>query len=53
VSTAEHAAEVASYADGVIVGSALVKRIGEASDVATEVKRFVGELREGIGKAER
>jgi tryptophan synthase alpha chain len=53
VSTPEHAAEVASYADGVIVGSALVKRIGEASDVATEVKRFVGELREGIRKAER
>ena len=53
VSSPEHAAEVASYADGVIVGSALVKRIGEASDVATEVKHFVGELREGIGKAER
>jgi tryptophan synthase alpha chain len=53
VSTPEHAAEVASYADGVIVGSALVKRIGEASDVATEVKGFVGELREGIGKAKR
>jgi tryptophan synthase alpha chain len=53
VSSPEHAAEVASYADGVIVGSALVKRIGEASDVATDVKRFVGELREGIGKAAR
>jgi len=53
VSTPEHAAEVASYADGVIVGSALVKRIGQASDVATEVKRFVGELREGIGNARR
>jgi tryptophan synthase alpha chain len=53
VSSAGHAAEVASYADGVIVGSALVKRIGEASDVATDVKRFVGELREGIGNARR
>jgi tryptophan synthase alpha chain len=53
VSTAKHAGEVASYADGVIVGSALVKRIGDASDVATEVKAFVGELRDGISKAER
>ena len=53
VSTPEHAAEVASYADGVIVGSALVKRIADASDAAAETKRFVGELREGVAKAKR
>jgi tryptophan synthase alpha chain len=53
VSTAEHAAEVASYADGVIVGSALVKRIGDARDPALEAREFVGELREGIAKAGR
>jgi tryptophan synthase alpha chain len=47
VSTPEHAAEVASYADGVIVGSALVKRVGEAKDPAAEAKRFVAELRAG------
>jgi tryptophan synthase alpha chain len=53
VSTPLHAAEVASYADGVIVGSALVKRIGDASEAAAETKRFVGELREGVAKATR
>jgi tryptophan synthase alpha chain len=53
VSSADHAAEVGSYADGVIVGSALVKRVGDASDMATDVKRFIGELREGIGNARR
>jgi tryptophan synthase alpha chain len=50
VSTPEHAAEVASYADGVIVGSALVKRIGEANDPAAEAGRFVAELRAGIAQ---
>jgi tryptophan synthase alpha chain len=50
VSTPEHAAEVASYADGVIVGSALVKRIGNAADPGSEAGRFVGELRAGIVK---
>ena len=53
VSTAGHAVEVASYADGVIVGSAVIKRIGEASDPAKEVGEFVAELREGIVKARR
>jgi len=53
VSTPEHAAEVASYADGVIVGSALVKRIGVASDPAREAGQFVGELRDGMFKATR
>lgn len=48
VSTPEHAREVASYADGVIVGSALVKRIAAASDPAAETGSFVTQLRKGI-----
>lgn len=51
VSTPEHAAEVASYADGVIVGSALVKRVGEASDPARAAGELVRALREGIAGA--
>jgi len=38
VSTAEQAAEVATYADGVIVGSAFVRRIGAAPDPAAAVQ---------------
>jgi len=53
VSTAAHAAEVAAFADGVIVGSALVKRIGEASDPAAAAGKFVAELRDGIAEAKR
>jgi tryptophan synthase alpha chain len=53
VSTPEHAAEVASYADGVIVGSALVKRVGEAAEPAREAGAFVAALREGIASARR
>ena len=53
VSTPEHAAEVAAYADGVIVGSALVKRIGEASDPLKDAGEFVGELRAGIDASRR
>ncbi len=48
VSTPEHAAEVASYADGVIVGSALVKRVGESADPAAAAGELVRALREGI-----
>ncbi len=42
VSTAEQAAQVAGYADGVIVGSAFVKRLLDAPDVAGVAA--VGEL---------
>lgn len=48
VSSAEHAREVASYADGVIVGSALVKRVGEARDPVAAVGGFVSELRAAV-----
>jgi tryptophan synthase alpha chain len=50
VSTPEHAAEVASYADGVIVGSALVKRMGEADDPAGAVAELVRALRAATGR---
>lgn len=55
VSNREQAAEVASFADGVIVGSAFVKRILDAPDepAALEaVRTLAGELAEGVrGKA--
>jgi tryptophan synthase alpha chain len=44
VSTAEHANAVASYADGVIVGSAVVQRVTSAKDPARAVGDFVAEL---------
>ena len=43
VSKPKHVRDVASVADGVIVGSAIVKRIGNGLSV-TEVGEFVGEL---------
>lgn len=44
VSTPEHCREVASFADGVIVGSAVVKRIADTHDPAAEVGAFIAEL---------
>ena len=51
VSTREQAAEVAAFADGVIVGSALVKCLTEADDLAsgiTRLRQVVGELAAGV-----
>ncbi|MDO8880142.1 MAG: tryptophan synthase subunit alpha [Coriobacteriia bacterium] len=48
VSTPEQAAEVARIADGVIVGSAIVKRQRDAAAVA----ELVGELRSAVGGGE-
>jgi tryptophan synthase alpha chain len=51
VSTADQAAEIASYADGVIVGSAFVRRILDApsADAALEsVRNFASDLAEGV-----
>ncbi|GAA4354410.1 tryptophan synthase subunit alpha [Angustibacter luteus] len=51
VSTGAQAAQVASFADGVIVGSALVRCLTEAPDVATglaELERLTAELAEGV-----
>ncbi|GGO81626.1 tryptophan synthase subunit alpha [Wenjunlia tyrosinilytica] len=51
VSNAEQAAEVAGFADGVIVGSAFVKRLLDAEDVETGlagVRELAGELAKGV-----
>jgi tryptophan synthase alpha chain len=54
VSTTEHAREVASYADGVIVGSAVVKRVADAvaagNDPTAGVAAFVRELRASVAR---
>ncbi|MGW0859659.1 tryptophan synthase subunit alpha [Streptomyces sp. NPDC002690] len=53
VSNAAQAAEVAGFADGVIVGSAFVKAILDAPDAAAgtaAVKALAGELAEGVRK---
>ncbi|MFF8400021.1 tryptophan synthase subunit alpha [Streptomyces sp. NPDC014846] len=51
VSDATQAAEVAGFADGVIVGSAFVKRMLDAPDAATgleAVRELAGELAKGV-----
>ncbi|MFJ4657083.1 tryptophan synthase subunit alpha [Nocardia sp. NPDC088792] len=51
ISTAEQAAAVADFADGVIVGSALVKTLLDAPDVYTgadAVRTFAAELARGV-----
>ncbi|MDT3400514.1 tryptophan synthase subunit alpha [Streptomyces sp. B1866] len=51
VSNAEQAAEVAGFADGVIVGSAFVRRLLEAPDLQAGlagVRALAGELAEGV-----
>jgi tryptophan synthase alpha chain len=52
ISTAEHAVEAARWADGVIVGSALVRRVltGGGPD---EAGRYVAELRRALDTAAR
>ncbi|GHC55783.1 tryptophan synthase subunit alpha [Streptomyces cinnamoneus] len=53
VSNAEQAAQVAQFADGVIVGSAFVKRLLEAPDLDSglaAVRTLAGELAEGVRK---
>ncbi|MFG3493603.1 tryptophan synthase subunit alpha [Streptomyces sp. NPDC047928] len=54
VSNAEQAAEVASFADGVIVGSAFVKRMLDAADERAglaAVRELAGELARGVRRA--
>ncbi|WP_062647340.1 tryptophan synthase subunit alpha [Streptomyces maremycinicus] len=51
VSNAQQAAEVAGFADGVIVGSAFVKRMLDAPDAAAgveAVRELAGELAKGV-----
>jgi tryptophan synthase alpha chain len=52
----DQAAEVAGYADGVIVGSALIRRLLDAPDFASglaALRSFVGELAGGVRRAVR
>jgi tryptophan synthase alpha chain len=48
ISTPEQAARAAEHADGVIVGSALVRRLLEGGGPA-EAAAFVGALRAALG----
>lgn len=48
ISNVETARAVAQIADGVIVGSALVSKIGESGNPVDAAKKFVGELRNGM-----
>jgi len=50
ISKPEHAAEIARYADGVIVGSAIVRMIGELGD-SPETAARVGAFAESLAKA--
>ncbi len=49
ISTAEQAKEFKKYCDAIIVGSAIVKIVGEYGKASVQqVKRFVGELKEAL-----
>lgn len=48
ISTAAHVAEVTRHADAAIVGSALVRRMGEAKDPVAAASGFVRELARGL-----
>jgi len=48
ISTPEQAGQVACLADGVIVGSALVKAVGEATDPVAAARSLVSALRNGM-----
>lgn len=50
ISTAEHVAAVTAVADAAIVGSALVRRMGEANDPAAAAGRFTAELAAGLAR---
>jgi len=56
VSTAEHAAEVASFADGVIVGSALVRCLTDATtrrEGLASLGRLARDLADGVASSSR
>ena len=48
ISTPELAAEVGAFADGVIVGSALIDAVSGASDPVSAARDFVAALRDGL-----
>lgn len=49
ISNADQVREVVKHADAAIVGSALVRRMGETEDASAEAGRFVRELAGGLG----
>jgi tryptophan synthase alpha chain len=51
ISTPAQAAAVARLADGVIVGSALIRAIGQGASPAASAREFVRSLREGVDGA--
>jgi len=53
IGTPEQAAQVAQIADGVIVGSALIKAIGAAANPAEASRVFVSRMRTGIDQNSR
>jgi len=53
ISTPEHVSEIARYADAVVVGSAIVRRVGEYqhdADLVAKVGAFVGSLIGPLGE---
>ena len=48
VSNARQAADLAKVSDGVIVGSAIVKMVGEKKDAVRRVSRFAGQIAKAI-----
>jgi len=52
VSTPEHAAEVAKYADGVIIGSRLISMVGDANDIEVAGRAVESFLKEVNGVLE-
>jgi len=51
IATPEHASAVGALADGVIVGSALIKAVGAAADPAAAAGSFVRALSEALRRA--
>ena len=51
IATPEHAAAVGAFADGVIVGSALIKAVGTAAEPAAAAGSFVRALSEALRRA--
>lgn len=52
ISSVEHVQKLAKWADGVVVGSAIVSRVaqpGSQKERAARVSRFVGTLKRGLG----
>jgi len=52
IGTPDQAARVARIADGVIVGSALIKAIGTGEQPEVSARAFVASLRQGIGASQ-